>query len=77
MRWFLLALIRLYQLVVSPLLAPCCRFEPSCSQYAIECLQRFGALRGSWYAVRRVLRCHPFGPSGYDPPPTLAKPEGS
>lgn len=61
--------IRLYQMVISPLLPPACRFVPTCSQYAIEALRRHGPLRGSWLAIRRILRCHPLGGSGYDPVP--------
>jgi putative membrane protein insertion efficiency factor len=69
-RLFLL-LIRVYQLLVSPLLGPCCRFHPSCSCYAAECVSRFGVLRGGWLALKRLLRCHPLGGQGYDPPPAL------
>jgi putative membrane protein insertion efficiency factor len=65
----LIVLIRLYQLTISRLLAPVCRFEPSCSRYAAICLEHHGALRGSYLAVRRLLRCHPWNPGGYDPPP--------
>lgn len=65
----LLALIRLYQLVLSPLLGPSCRFEPSCSRYAATCLSTHGPLRGSWLALRRIARCHPLHPGGFDPPP--------
>jgi uncharacterized protein len=61
--------IRLYQLVISPLLGPRCRFYPSCSAYAVEALTRHGALRGSWLAVRRLGRCHPWNPGGIDPVP--------
>lgn len=61
--------IRLYQLVVSPLLGPRCRFYPSCSAYAVEALRAHGALRGSWLAVRRLGRCHPWNPGGPDPVP--------
>jgi putative membrane protein insertion efficiency factor len=61
--------IRVYQLLVSPLLGPRCRFYPSCSAYAVEALQRHGALRGSWLAVRRLGRCHPWNPGGPDPVP--------
>ncbi len=63
-------LIRGYQIFVSPILpAQCCRFLPSCSAYGIEALQRHGALYGSWLTARRLLRCHPWGGSGYDPVP--------
>jgi uncharacterized protein len=62
--------IRLYQLVLSPLLGRNCRFSPSCSSYAIEALGRFGIVRGGILAIRRLGRCHPFGSSGFDPVPT-------
>lgn len=68
----LLALIRLYQLTLSPFLGRSCRFEPSCSRYAASCIALHGPLRGSWLGVRRVARCHPFHAGGYDPPPTLS-----
>jgi putative membrane protein insertion efficiency factor len=61
------ALLRAYQIAISPLLGPCCRFAPSCSDYASDAVHRYGALRGSWLAVRRVLRCHPFHAGGWDP----------
>ena len=61
--------VRLYQLVLSPLMAPSCRHLPTCSDYAIEALHGHGVLRGSWLAIRRVARCHPFGTSGFDPVP--------
>jgi putative membrane protein insertion efficiency factor len=61
--------IRLYQLLISPLLGPRCRFYPSCSAYAVEALQRHGAVRGSWLALRRLGRCHPWNPGGPDPVP--------
>jgi len=63
------AVIRGYQLFLSPLLPPSCRFTPSCSQYALEAVTRHGALRGSWLAARRLARCHPFHPGGFDPVP--------
>jgi hypothetical protein len=62
-------LIRVYQLFISPLLQPSCRFEPSCSHYAQEAIAAHGAWRGSIMTVRRLLRCHPWGGSGYDPVP--------
>ena len=67
MSHLLIGVVRLYQLLLSPLLPAHCRFEPTCSQYAIDALRRYGAIRGSWLAVRRLLRCHPFGGCGYDP----------
>ena len=69
MQKLLLALIRLYRYAVSPLMAPHCRFYPSCSEYAGLAIQQHGALRGGWLALRRVLRCHPFHPGGHDPVP--------
>lgn len=66
----LLILIQAYRMLLSPLLGGCCRYEPSCSAYAIEAVTRHGALRGAWLALRRVLRCHPFRPGGYDPVPS-------
>ena len=69
MRAAALGLIRAYQLVISPLLPPACRFYPSCSHYALEAVQRFGVLRGGFLALRRLLRCHPWQPGGFDPVP--------
>ncbi|HET7922777.1 MAG TPA: membrane protein insertion efficiency factor YidD [Gammaproteobacteria bacterium] len=69
MRSLLIALIRAYQLVISPLLGPRCRFYPSCSAYAIEAIAQHGALRGGWLSLKRLLRCHPLHPGGVDPVP--------
>ncbi|HEY6457895.1 MAG TPA: membrane protein insertion efficiency factor YidD [Steroidobacteraceae bacterium] len=69
MRAVFTALIRLYQWTLSPLLGPKCRFYPSCSNYALEAIQRFGILHGSWLTVRRLGRCHPWHPGGIDPVP--------
>ena len=66
MKKFLIALIRFYQKHISPLSAPCCRFIPTCSQYAIEALEKHGAGKGSWLALKRVLKCHPFHKRDYD-----------
>jgi putative membrane protein insertion efficiency factor len=62
-------LIRLYQLTLSHFMFTNCRFTPSCSHYAYEAVERYGALRGSWMGVKRIMRCHPFHPGGYDPVP--------
>jgi uncharacterized protein len=63
------AFVRFYQAAIRPLLPNTCRFEPSCSAYAIEAIRKYGALKGSWLGFRRILRCHPWGGHGYDPVP--------
>lgn len=75
MRTLIRYLIRAYQLAISPLLGPRCRFYPSCSQYALEAVENHGVLRGLWLAARRIGRCHPWHPGGIDlvPPPCSAK----
>ena len=65
----LIGMVRFYQRAVSPLTPPSCRFMPTCSSYATEALERHGAFRGSWLALRRIGRCHPFGGNGFDPVP--------
>jgi len=69
MRLVLKFLIRMYQLTLSPMFGPRCRFYPSCSHYGMEAIDKHGALRGSWLSVRRVARCHPFHAGGHDPVP--------
>ena len=69
MRIVFLGLIQFYQTFISPLKQPSCRFYPSCSHYAYEAVERHGAFRGGWLAVKRVARCHPFNPGGFDPVP--------
>ena len=73
-RGALLGLIRLYQLTLSPWLGNPCRYEPTCSRYAAEAIERHGALRGVWLAAKRLGRCHPWGGSGYDPVPVFDGP---
>jgi len=67
--WVLIAPIRFYQMAISPLLGPSCRYTPTCSQYAKEAIMKYGPFKGLWLAIKRILRCHPWGGSGYDPVP--------
>ncbi len=69
MKTLLIFLLRAYRILLSPFLGRNCRFHPSCSVYAIEALQCHGAIKGGWLAMRRVTRCHPWNPGGYDPVP--------
>ena len=69
MKLFLLLLLRAYQYTLRPLLGANCRFYPSCSDYSRDAIERYGALRGSWLAARRIARCHPYHTGGYDPLP--------
>ncbi len=69
MRRVLIFLVKVYRYTLSPLLGPCCRFEPSCSAYCIEALEKHGACRGGLLALRRIFRCHPWHPGGLDPVP--------
>ena len=65
----LILLIKIYQLLISPLFPPSCRFSPTCSEYSLEALKKYGILKGGWLGFRRIIRCHPWGGSGYDPVP--------
>ena len=67
--WLATGAIRLYQLVVSPLMPSTCRFQPTCSAYALEAVKTYGAVRGGWLAIKRIGRCHPWGGQGFDPVP--------
>ena len=69
MKYLLMALIRLWQLTFSKVLPPSCRFTPSCSAYGYEAVSKYGTLKGGWLAIKRVARCHPLNPGGYDPVP--------
>lgn len=67
--WLFIALIRFYQLSISPLKPPSCRFVPTCSEYGLEAIRKHGAIKGGWLTLKRISRCHPWGGSGYDPVP--------
>lgn len=69
MKWLLLSLIAAYRYAISPLMGPRCRFLPTCSEYAAEAVKRHGVWQGGWLATKRILRCHPWNPGGFDPVP--------
>ena len=69
MKYILIAIIKIYKFVVSPLLPGSCRFFPTCSDYAAEAVLKYGVFRGSWLSIKRILKCHPFHPGGIDPVP--------
>ncbi|HET8665122.1 MAG TPA: membrane protein insertion efficiency factor YidD [Nocardioides sp.] len=74
MRYLLIGFLRLYRFFISPLYGQVCRYHPSCSTYALQAVTEYGAIRGSWLAVRRLLRCHPWAAGGYDPVPSRPTP---
>lgn len=67
--WPLITIIKIYQYLISPLIGPKCRYTPSCSNYAIEALKKYGPIKGGWFALKRISSCHPWGGHGYDPLP--------
>lgn len=69
----ILGIIRFYQIVISPLKPPTCRFYPTCSHYGLEAVSKHGAIKGGWLTIRRILKCHPFHPGGFDPVPEKPK----
>ena len=69
MKWLSIALIRIYQRLISPLLGPRCRYLPTCSQYMLEAISRYGVAKGGWLGIKRLLRCNPWSKGGYDPVP--------
>ena len=69
LNFILILPIKLYQILISPFLGPSCRFNPTCSQYSIEAIQKYGPIKGSWLSIKRINKCHPWGKSGHDPVP--------
>lgn len=69
MSYILIKLIRAYQYIISPFIGPSCRFAPSCSEYTVEAVRKYGAIQGLWLGIKRIARCHPWNPGGHDPVP--------
>jgi len=69
LKFLLIIPIKIYQILISPLLGPHCRFTPTCSQYAVEAIEKHGSIKGIWLAIKRIARCHPWGGCGHDPVP--------
>ena len=69
LKFLLIIPIKIYQILISPLLGPHCRFTPTCSQYAVEAIEKHGPIKGIWFAIKRIARCHPWGGCGHDPVP--------
>ena len=69
MKRLLIIAVKIYRYAISPFMAPCCRFHPSCSTYAIQAIEHHGAIKGTWFTIYRIGRCHPWHPGGYDPVP--------
>ena len=69
MKWFLLLLVNFYRGFISPMLPPSCRYVPTCSEYALIAIEKYGAIKGGWLSLKRILRCHPWHEGGYDPVP--------
>lgn len=69
LKFLLIIPIKIYQILISPLLGPHCRFTPTCSQYAVEAIEKYGPIKGIWLAIKRIARCHPWGGCGHDPVP--------
>lgn len=75
MKFLVVGIIKFYRFAISPLFPPSCRFQPTCSKYAMEAIERFGVLKGGWMAIKRIGKCHPYHPGGYDPVPMNSKKE--
>ncbi|NNE25680.1 MAG: membrane protein insertion efficiency factor YidD [Saprospiraceae bacterium] len=73
LRYIIIAPVRIYQKLISPILGPTCRYQPTCSHYMVQAVEEWGPLKGTWLGIKRIFRCHPWGSSGYDPVPKKMK----